>query len=61
MVVDMLLVMRLFQTIQAQRVQVSQAEVRVVNGGFTIETEDRTGFQLIDEDGGILIMGTCNQ
>ena len=32
------------------------AEVRVVNGGFTIETEDRTGFQLIDEDGGILIM-----
>ena len=28
----------------------------MVNGGFTIETEDRTGFQLIDEDGGILIM-----
>ena len=46
------IMMRLFQTIQAQRVQVSQSEVRVVNGGFTIETEDRTGFQLIDEDGG---------
>lgn len=32
------------------------AEVRVVNGGFTLETEARTGFQILDETGGIMVM-----
>ena len=32
------------------------AKVRVVNGGFTLEGEDDSGFQLLDEDGGLVVM-----